>query len=88
LFTFLVEPRFVIIIIKTNPKAYWRTLKKFSGNDKQNPPISIDTLYEYFKNINNYEEDDDGIEIDHSSVCNNPITCRDPSHHLYSYILV
>jgi hypothetical protein len=30
---------------KTNPKAYWRTLKKFSGNDKQNPPISIDTLY-------------------------------------------
>jgi hypothetical protein len=25
---------------KTNPKAYWRTLKKFSGNDKQNPPIS------------------------------------------------
>jgi hypothetical protein len=58
---------------KTNPKAYWRTLKKFSGNDKQNPPISIDTLYEYLKNLNNYEEDDDDIEIDHRSVCNNPI---------------
>jgi hypothetical protein len=58
---------------KTHPKAYWRTLKKFSGNDKQNPPISIDTLYVYFKTLNNSEKDDDDTEIDHSSVCNNPI---------------
>ena len=35
--------------------------------------FSIDTFYEYFKNLNNYEEDYDEIGIDHSSVCNNPI---------------
>ena len=35
--------------------------------------FSIDTFYEYFKNLNNYDEDYDEIGIDHSSLCNNPI---------------
>lgn len=31
------------------------------------------SLQTHSKNLNNYEEDDDDIEIDHSTVCNNLI---------------
>jgi hypothetical protein len=34
------------------PKGFWKTLKKYSGNRKETPPVDIDTFFEYFKNLN------------------------------------
>ena len=54
---------------KSNTKAFWKTFKKYSVHKNQNPPISIDTFYEYFKNLNDCEKDDADKDI----VCDNPI---------------
>ena len=53
---------------KSNPKAFWNTLNKFSTNSCKTHDIPIDTLYDYFKTINantNLDTDDeiDGIDI-------------------------
>ena len=47
------------ISLKNPSTSLLENLKKSSGNNKQNPPISMDTFYEYFKNLKNYEDDDD-----------------------------
>jgi len=57
---------------KSYIKSVWRTLKTFSGTTKQNPPISIDTFYGYFKDLNNSADDDDN-ELDINTVCDNPL---------------
>ena len=46
-------------ITQKQSKSLLENLKKFSGNDKQNHAISMDTFYEDFKNLKNYEDDDD-----------------------------
>jgi hypothetical protein len=47
------------ILLKNPSTSLLENLKKSSGNNKQNHPISMDTFYEYFKNLKNYEDDDD-----------------------------
>ena len=54
---------------KHDTKAFWRTIKKFSGSAKQNPPISIDTFHEYFKNLNDTNSDDDSSDVDLHQIC-------------------
>ena len=60
---------------KNNTKGFWNTLHKFSNRKKENPSVDIDTFYEYFKNLNegdeNMECNDDDIDI--NVVCNNPL---------------
>ena len=52
-------------------KGFWKTLKKYSGNRKETPPVDIDTFFEYFKNLNFCEEEYSDINID--EVCNDPM---------------
>jgi hypothetical protein len=40
-----------------NPKEYWKILNK--GQKKKQPNISIDVLYEFFKNLNGAPDHDD-----------------------------
>jgi hypothetical protein len=43
-----------------NPKEYWKILNK--GQKKKQPNISIDVLYEFFKNLNG-APDHDNVEL-------------------------
>jgi hypothetical protein len=56
---------------KNDTKGFWKTLKKYSGNRKETPPVDIDTFFEYFKNLNFCEEEYSDINID--EVCNDPM---------------
>lgn len=50
---------------KTNPKGLWKILNKLKHNktsDEAN--ISVDTLYNYFKSLNENPNDDDEFDID------------------------
>ena len=56
---------------KNDTKGFWMTLKKYSGNRKETPPVDIDTFFEYFKNLNFCEEEYSDINID--EVCYDPM---------------
>ena len=59
---------------KSNTKAFWKTLHKYSSKQKENPTTEIETFYEYFKKLNagdGEEAGDDSFNID--DICNNPI---------------
>jgi hypothetical protein len=56
---------------KNDTKGFWKTLKKYSGNRKETPPVDIDTFFEYFKNLNCCEEEESDINID--EFCNDPM---------------
>ena len=61
---------------KSNPKAFWNTLKQISTNSRKTHDIPIDTLYHYFKTINantNLDTDDEIDGIDINELCENPL---------------
>ena len=58
---------------KHDTKAFWRTIKKYSGSTKRNPPIPIDTFYEYFKSLNDADDADDDNDVDLHQICENPL---------------
>jgi hypothetical protein len=37
---------------KTNTKAFWKTVHKFSNRKKEDPSVEIETFYDYFKKLN------------------------------------
>ena len=47
---------------KSNTKKMWKILKNMNGCKKENVEIPIDTLYEYFKNLNESDENDDEVD--------------------------
>jgi hypothetical protein len=46
---------------KSDPKALWKVLNKYTGKKKENPSIPIDTFYEYFINLNQYDSNDNDM---------------------------
>ena len=36
---------------KTNAKAFWKTVHKFSNRNKEDPSVEIETCYDYFKKL-------------------------------------
>ena len=54
---------------KTNTKEFWNILNKFSKKQKHDTPIPLNTLYEYFKNMNcDNEHENDNFQIPHFDV--------------------
>jgi hypothetical protein len=51
--------------LSKNPKEYWKILNK--GQKKKQPNISIDVLYEFFKNLNGAPDHDD-VELSAASL--------------------
>ena len=59
---------------KTNTKAFWKTVHKFSNRKKEDPSVEIETFYDYFKKLNAGDEDvNDHDEININEICDNPI---------------
>jgi hypothetical protein len=48
---------------KTDPKQFWSILNRIDRSSEKEK-ISIDNLYEYFKDLNNYNDIDDESEFD------------------------
>ena len=62
---------------KSDSKQFWKILNKFSKCKKENPDISTETFFEYFKNLNSDDlesDSSDDIVIDIDAVIeNNPL---------------
>jgi phage host-nuclease inhibitor protein Gam len=59
---------------KTNTKAFWKTVHKFSNRKKEDPSVEIETFYDYFKKLNAGDEDvNDHDEININEICDNPV---------------
>ena len=59
---------------RSDTKAFWKTLHKFSNKQKVNPQVDIGTFYEYFKNLNSGDEHEE--ELDDSfivNICDNSV---------------
>ena len=50
----------------SDPRELWKILNNFSNsNSREDPKLTIDTLYEYFKNLNSTDDTDDSdVEFD------------------------
>jgi hypothetical protein len=48
---------------KTDPKKFWSILNRIDRSSEKGE-ISIDNLYEYFKDLNKYNDIDDESEFD------------------------
>ena len=57
---------------KNDTKGFWKTIKKYCINRKDNCSIDTDTFFEYFKSQNSVE-DDDSVDLDINELCDNPV---------------
>ena len=61
---------------KSDTKAFWKALHKYSTNKQDNPDINLENCFEYLKKINsgqNGEGEGETDDIDINEVSNNPI---------------
>jgi hypothetical protein len=59
---------------KTNTKAFWKTVHKFSNRKKEDLSVEIETFYDYFKKLKAGDEDvNDHDEININEICDNPV---------------